>query len=102
MLAVYYSFSAVVNVLLRAKADVNIASEVRCQFAYNLFTAIIRESLDSLCRDDADMPMPPYTTVKIIKNEIRYRDDTVPKTVDTRSHCKVWLRACNNLPKNEM
>ena len=39
------------------------------------------------------------------KNEIRCRDDTVPKTVDTRSHCKVWLRACNNLPqppKNEM
>ena len=33
------------------------------------------------------------------KNEIRCRDDTVPKTVDTRSHCKVWLRACNNLPQ---
>ena len=31
--------------------------------------------------------------------EIRCRDDTVPKTVDTRSHCKVWLRACNNLPQ---
>ena len=28
------------------------------------------------------------TSVKIIKNEIRCRDDTVPKTVDTRSHCK--------------
>ena len=40
-----------------------------------------------------------YTSVKIIKNEIRCRDDTVPKTVDTRSHCKVWLRACNNLPQ---
>ena len=39
------------------------------------------------------------TSVKIIKNEIRCRDDTVPKTVDTRSHCKVWLRACNNLPQ---
>ena len=36
---------------------------------------------------------PDYTSVKIIKNEIRCRDDTVPKTVDTRSHCKVWLRA---------
>ena len=23
-------------------------------------TIIIRESVDSLCRDDADMPMPPY------------------------------------------
>ena len=39
------------------------------------------------------------TSVKIIKNEIRCRDDTVPKTVDTGSHCKVWLRACNNLPQ---
>ena len=39
------------------------------------------------------------TSVKIIKNEIRCRDDTMPKTVDTRSHCKVRLRACNNLPQ---
>ena len=39
------------------------------------------------------------TSVKIIKNEVRCRDDTVPKTVETRSHCKVWLRACNNLPQ---
>ena len=31
--------------------------------------------------------------------KLRCRDDTVPKTVDTRSHCKVWLRACNNLPQ---
>ena len=23
----------------------------------------------------------------------------VPKTVDTRRHCKVWLRACNDLPQ---
>ena len=38
------------------------------------------------------------TSVKIIKNEIRCRDDTVPKTVDKRKHCKVGLRACNNLP----
>ena len=36
------------------------------------------------------------TSVKIIKNEVRCRDDTVPKTVDTRKHCKVGLRACNN------
>ena len=40
-----------------------------------------------------------YTSVKIIKNEVRCRDDTVPKTVDTRKHCKIGLRACNNLPK---
>ena len=39
------------------------------------------------------------TSVKIIKNEIRCRDETVPKTVDTRRHCKVWLRARNNLPQ---
>ena len=39
------------------------------------------------------------TSVKIIKNEVRCRDDTVPKTVDTRKHCKVGLRACNNLPQ---
>ena len=29
-----------------------------------------------------------YTSVKIIKNEIGCRDDTVPKTVDTRRHCE--------------
>ena len=56
------------------------------------------------CRQDSDpwtmmMYVHIYTSVKIIKNEIRCRDDTVPKTVDTRSHCKVWLRACNNLPQ---
>ena len=34
-----------------------------------------------------------------IITSVRCRDDTVPKTVDTRSHCKVWLRACNNLPQ---
>ena len=39
------------------------------------------------------------TSVKIIKNEVRCRDDTMPKTVDTRKHCKVGLRACNNLPQ---
>ena len=32
-------------------------------------------------------------------SQIRCRDDTVPKTVYTRSHCKVWLGACNNLPQ---
>ena len=34
-----------------------------------------------------------------IKNEVGCRDDTMPKTVDTRKHCKVGLRACNNLPQ---
>ena len=28
------------------------------------------------------------TSVKIIKNEVGCRDDTVPKTVDTRRHCE--------------
>ena len=37
------------------------------------------------------------TSVKIIN--VRCRDDTVPKTIDTRKHCKVGLRACNNLPQ---
>ena len=36
-----------------------------------------------------------YTSVKI-KNEVRCRGDTVSKTVDTRQHCKVGLRTCNN------
>ena len=35
-------------------------------------------------------------SVKIIKNEVRCRDDTMPKTENTRKHCKVGLRACNN------
>ena len=26
----------------------------------NILPTCIRESVDSLCRDDADMPMPPY------------------------------------------
>ena len=28
------------------------------------------------------------TSIKIIKNEVGCRDDTVPKTVDTRRHCE--------------
>ena len=31
---------------------------------------------------------PNNTSVKIIKNEVGCRDDTVPKTVDTRRHCE--------------
>ena len=33
-------------------------------------------------------PISNYTSVKIIKNEVGCRDDTVPKTVDTRRHCE--------------
>ena len=39
------------------------------------------------------------TSVKVIRNEVECRDGTVPKTVDTRRHCEVDLRACNNLPQ---
>ena len=28
------------------------------------------------------------TSIKIIKNEVGCRDDTVPKTADTRRHCE--------------
>ena len=31
--------------------------------------------------------------------EVGCKDDTVPKTVDTRGHCKVDLRVCKNLPQ---
>ena len=39
------------------------------------------------------------TSVKVIKNEVGCRDDTVPKTVGTRRHCEVELRPCNNIPQ---
>ena len=29
-----------------------------------------------------------YTSVKIIENEVGCRDDTVPKTVETKRHCE--------------
>ena len=29
-----------------------------------------------------------FTSIKIIKNEVGCRDDTVSKTVDTRRHCE--------------
>ena len=57
-----------------------------------------RESTDSLI-------LYIITSIKIIKNEVGCRDDTVPKTGDTRRHCEVELTVCNNLPqppKNEM
>ena len=39
------------------------------------------------------------TSIKIIKNEVGCRNDTVPKTGDTRRHCEVELTVCNNLPQ---
>ena len=50
-------------------------------------------SASSLHRESTD------SLIYKCKIEIRCRDDTVPKIVDTRSHCKVWLKACNNLPQ---
>ena len=35
-----------------------------------------------------------FTSIKIIKNEVGCRDDTVPKTADTRRHCEAeWEHA---------
>ena len=36
-----------------------------------------------------------YIVLSNCKNEVGCRDDTGLKTVDTRKHCKVGLRACN-------
>ena len=33
------------------------------------------------------------------KNEVGCRDNTVPKTVDTRRALRGGVRACNNLPQ---
>ena len=33
---------------------------VHVVLTHNRVHLVIRESVDSLCRDDADMPMPPY------------------------------------------
>ena len=33
-------------------------------------------------------PIDNCTSIKIIKNEVGCRDDTVPKTVGTRRHCE--------------
>ena len=44
MVAVYYGFSEVVDILLRAKADVNITSKVRSEFsiAIIIFTECVQ------------------------------------------------------------
>ena len=47
-----------------------------------------RESTDSLKIPIIGYVFLLYTSVKIIKNEVGCRDDTVPKTVDTRRHCE--------------
>ena len=38
--------------------------------------------------------------INYYKNEVGCRDDTMPKTGDTRWHCEIGLTACNNLPRN--
>ena len=55
--------------------------------------------LTQLHVDYLESPSYGSTSVEIIKTEVRCRDDTVPKIVDTRRHYKVGLRACNNLPQ---
>ena len=45
------------------------------------------------------MPKAGKNELNKCKNQVECRDDTVPKTIDTRRHCKVGLRACNNLPQ---
>ena len=35
-----------------------------------------------------DKKLVKQDSIKIIKNEVGCRDDTVPKTVDTRRHCE--------------
>ena len=42
------------------------------------------------------------TSIKIIKNEVGCRDDTVPKTGDTRSHCEVELTIFRNPQKRDV
>ena len=50
-------------------------------------SSLHRESTDSLI------------SIKIIKNEVGCRDDTVPKTGDTRRHCEVELTIFRNPQK---
>ena len=55
--------------------------------------------LSAYCHGNVDFPnvwercwptcaIPIITSTKIIKNEVGCRDDTVPKTADTRRHCE--------------
>ena len=41
------------------------------------------------------------TRVKIIKNEIGCRDDTMPKTIGRRRHCKVSMQQSFTTPKSK-
>ena len=51
-----------------------------------------QSSVDRINSMDTSPHSPPLnpdiTSVKIIKNEVGCRDDTVPKTVETRRHCE--------------
>ena len=40
-----------------------------------------------------------YTSVKIIKNEVGCRDDTVQKNCRYKKALRGGVRACNNLPQ---
>ena len=54
----------------------NSVQENSCSFGYVEFNLIKTQVIYSI------------TSVKIIKNEVGCRDDTVPKTVETRRHCE--------------
>ena len=55
-----------------------------------IYSAILRSRLASpVCVGHTyDSEKMSGTSVKIIKNEVGCRDDTVPKTVETRRHCE--------------
>ena len=45
--------------------------------------------VDYLCYCHSICSFPTnYTSIKVIKNEVGCRDDTMSKTVGTRRHCK--------------
>ena len=82
-------------------ARAHVRTYVRNYTYVNVTTSVARTTCACACNSNQGVLCHEMseTSVKIIKNEVRCRDDTVPKTVDTRKHCKVGLRACNNLPQ---
>ena len=79
-----YRVHVTTSVLLRAQ-NTHARTHVYAS-AYYVRVIASRRALQSRLSLDKE------TSVKIIKNEVGCRDDTVPKTVDTRRHC-------NNLPQ---
>ena len=52
-----------------------------------IYSAILRSRSCTIASEPRAEKMSG-TSVKIIKNEVGCRDDTVPKTVETRRHCE--------------